>query len=201
MEKNTNYSLNSPFKPSKAIVTLFIADFVILLAFIGCFTALPALFASDFNPLVTGLVTFSAILILVIFTVWARLYYQSMWYELREDEMSWRRGVWFRTTGIVPYNRITNLDLRQGPVMRALGISTLSIQTAGYSGQAMPEIKIEGIEHAEELREFVRFMVRGCTARIEATGDAAHVLQPTTMDQQIITELVKIRTILEQQKH
>lgn len=51
--------------------------------------------------------------------------------------------------GIVPYNRITNLDIRQGPVMRILGLSTLSIQTAGYSGQAIPEIKIEGVEHAE----------------------------------------------------
>ena len=201
MEKSTHYSLNSPFKPSKAIVTLFIADFVILLAFVGCFTALPALFASDLNPWVTGLVAFSAIFILVIFIMWARFYYQSMWYELREDEMSWKRGVWFRTTGIVPYNRITNLDLRQGPVMRALGISTLSIQTAGYSGQAVPEIKVEGIEHAEELREFMRFMVRGCTARSDGTGDTALVPQRMTTDQQIVTELVKIRTLLEQQKH
>ena len=55
-----------------------------------------------------------------------------MWYELKDDEMSWKRGVWFRRTGILPYNRITNLDVIQGPVMRMLGISTLSIQTAGY---------------------------------------------------------------------
>jgi membrane protein YdbS with pleckstrin-like domain len=58
-----------------------------------------------------------------------------MWYELRDDEINWKRGVWFRTTGIVPYNRITNLDVRQGPFMRYLGISTLAIQTAGYSGR------------------------------------------------------------------
>ena len=57
-----------------------------------------------------------------------------MWYELREDEMSWKRGVWFRTTGIVPYNRITNLDVRQGPVMRLPGISTL----CGPDGRHIP---------------------------------------------------------------
>ena len=67
--------------------------------------------------------------------------------------MRWKRGVIFRRTGIVPYNRITNIDIRQGPVMRALDISTLSIQTAGYSGQAQSEIRIEAIVHAEELRE------------------------------------------------
>jgi membrane protein YdbS with pleckstrin-like domain len=83
-----------------------------------------------------------------------------MWYELRDDAMSWKRGVWFHRTGIVPFNRITNLDIIQGPVMRMLGISTLSIQTAGYSGQAVPEIRIEGIEHAEVLRELIRSLVR-----------------------------------------
>jgi membrane protein YdbS with pleckstrin-like domain len=122
-----------------------------------------------------------------------------MWYVLREDEMNWRRGVWFRKTGIVPYNRITNLDLRQGPVMRWLGISTLSIQTAGYSGQAIPEIKIEGIEHAEELREFVRSMVRGFTSHSDGTGGTPFSSQKTT-DQQILGELVKIRTLLEEKK-
>lgn len=95
-----------------------------------------------------------------------------MWYELREDEMSWRRGVWFRKTGIVPYNRITNIDIRQGLVTWALGISMLSVQTAGYSGQAVPEIRIEGIEHAEELRELIRFLVRQPGPAV--TGQGGH---------------------------
>jgi membrane protein YdbS with pleckstrin-like domain len=43
--------------------------------------------------------------------------------------------------------------------MRRVGISTLFIQTAGYSGQAVPEIRIEGIEHADDLRELIRSLV------------------------------------------
>jgi membrane protein YdbS with pleckstrin-like domain len=50
--------------------------------------------------------------------------------------MSWKRGIWFQTTGIVTYNRITILDVRQGPVRRAPEISMLAVRTAGYSGQA-----------------------------------------------------------------
>jgi uncharacterized protein len=125
-----------------------------------------------------------------------------MWYELREDEMSWKRGVWFRTTGIVPFNRITNLDVKQGPVMRALGISTLAVQTAGYSGQAVPEIRIEGMEHAEELREIIRSLVRQTGSRGDGTGEpcAPSSSAPVSADQRIIDELVKIRLILEQQK-
>ena len=200
MEKETHFPLNTPFKPSRSIVTLFIVDFIAFLIFIGCFTALPALSISDFNPIVTGVIVFCAIVLILFFVTWARLYYDSMWYELRDDEMSWRRGVWFRKTGIVPYNRITNLDIRQGPVMRFFGISTLSIQTAGYSGQAIPEIKIEGVEHAEELREFVRSMVRGTTSHSDGTGGMP-AQSPKTTDQQILSELVKIRTLLEEKKN
>jgi hypothetical protein len=47
--------------------------------------------------------------------------------------------------------------------MRGLGISTLSIQTAGFPGRAQAEIRIEGIVHAEELRELIRGMVRTCS--------------------------------------
>ena len=32
---------------------------------------------------------------------------------------------------VVPDNRITNIDIRQGPLMRALGISNLAVQTPG----------------------------------------------------------------------
>ena len=122
------------------------------------------------KPLVLVILAIIVLVPVLVFFAWVGLYYKSMLYELREDEMSWKRGVWFRKTGIVPYNRITNIDIRQGPVMRALGISTLSVQTAGYSGQAVPEIRIEGIEHAEELRELIRSLVRQPSIGGDGTG-------------------------------
>jgi len=118
--------------------------------------------------------------------------------------MSWKRGVLFHTTGIVPYNRITNLDIKQGPVMRWLGISTRSIQTAGYSGQVVPEIRIEAIEHAEELRELIRSMVRGGYAAAgDGTGTGAHkppLASSGSTHQQMLEELKKIRSLLEQKR-
>jgi len=126
-----------------------------------------------------------------------------MWYELHEDEMRWRRGVWFRRTGIVPYNRITNLDIVQGPVMRALSISTLSIQTAGYSGQAVPEIRIEAIEHAEELRELIRTLVRKAGASGDGTGSGSSAVagkENQAAELQMLDELRRIRTLLEERR-
>ena len=199
MVKNQIFPLNTAFKPSPALKTWFIVDFILVIVLILSCTIVPLIIASEPDWIIMGLILAGMLLLTVIFVAWVRLYYVSMWYELRDDEMSWKRGVWFRRTGIVPYNRITNLDVIQGPVMRMLGISTLSVQTAGYSGQAVPEIRIEGIEHAEDLRELIRSLVRQSGLHGDGTGGGAPPITIPT-DQKIIEELVKIRLLLEQQK-
>ena len=198
MVKSQIFPLNIPFKPSMALVNWFIVDFILLTLPVLSFTIIPFILASDFEGYITGITLAGVLILVVIFISWVRLYYQSMWYELRDDEMSWKRGVWFRRTGIVPYNRITNLDVIQGPVMRILGISTVSIQTAGYSGDSAPEIRIEAIEHAEELRELIRSLVRQSGIQDNGTGGAPSF--SVSNDQKMIDELVKIRMLLEQQK-
>ncbi len=198
-----HFPLNTRFKPSPSLVTWFSVNFLLLVLFVLGFAYVPlVLFAGI--PIETHAVILGGIAaVIIIFLIWVRLYYESMWYELREDEMSWKRGVWFRKTGIVPYNRITNLDIRQGPVMRALGISTLSIQTAGYSGQAVPEIRIEAIVHSEELRELIRTMVRSHTGSGgDGTGTGAQAPASTerSTDLQMLEELKKIRALLEERR-
>jgi len=200
--ETTHFPMNTPFKPAQKLVSLLIIDSFLFVLLILCISVLPVLAGSGFDLTIAGISAACVIGIIAFIALWANLYYKSMWYELRDDEISWKRGVWFRTTGIVPYNRITNLDVRQGPVMRVLGISTLSIQTAGYSGQAVPEIKIEGVVHAEELRELIRSLVRQCSAANDGTGAVTPkrgVSTPETTQEKILAELVKIRTLLERQ--
>jgi hypothetical protein len=204
MAPETHFPLSTPFKPAPSLVTWFIVDFILFAVFILACTVLPFLLSSPADALISAVLLFCIVVVFVLFFYWVKLYYQSMWYELHEDEMRWKRGVWFRTTGIVPYNRITNLDLKQGPVMRWLNISTLSIQTAGYSGQAVPEIRIEAIEHAEELRELVRTLVRqsGSGVHNDGTGTSAPVQSATgsmSTNLLMLDELKKIRLLLEQQ--
>jgi len=207
MTGRDNFPRNVPFRPSTAFIPWFIIDFLIVVAFIAACTVIPILLASEMDPFIATSMLAGLIAIVIVFVVWTRLYYDTMAYELHDDELRWRRGVWFRTTGIVPYNRITNLDLRQGPVMRWLRISTISVQTAGYSGQAVPEIRIEAIEQAEELREILRASVRACSGRSDGTGTGGAVSQPadvpfatTGTSMLILDELKRIRVLLEQQK-
>jgi hypothetical protein len=178
--------------------TWFRGGIALIIGFFLLFCYVPIAFASDMPAVFPIVILGGTVLLFALLWYWVGLYYESMWYELREDEINWKRGVWFRTTGIVPYNRITNLDVRQGPFMRYLGISSLAIQTAGYSGQAVPEIRIEAIEHAEELRELIRSMVRGSPARDDGTGSGkSSSMSSTPVDQQILAELKSIRALLE----
>jgi uncharacterized protein len=208
MTGSEHFPRNVPFKPAPAFVTWFITNFLLLIVFILACTVVPLLVAGGIDLSTALAVAGLLVVLFVLFIIWTRLYYESMFYELHDDELRWRRGVWFRTTGIVPYNRVTNIDIRQGPVMRRLGISTISIQTAGYSGQAVPEIRIEAIVHAEELRELLRTAVRSYSAVAgDGTGSGpapkatpAEPVATTGTSLLILDELKKIRMLLEQQQ-
>jgi membrane protein YdbS with pleckstrin-like domain len=198
--RSEHFPLDTPFKPSRAIIIWFTTNFILLMGFLIVVVLVPLVYYDEISrsSFDAALVIIAAAI--VMFFIWARLYYDSMWYELHDDEMRWKRGVIFRRTGIVPYNRVTNIDIKQGPVMRPLGISTVSIQTAGYSGKGVPEISIEGIVHAEELRELIRTMVRVCSGG-DGTGSGGTVtpqtLKPAGL-QQVLDEMRAIRALLEE---
>jgi hypothetical protein len=196
--QNQHFPLNTLFKPSPSMKTWLRGGIALIIGFFLLFSYVPVALFSDMPAVFSVIILGGIFLLFALLWYWVGLYYESMWYELREDEINWKRGVWFRTTGIVPYNRITNLDVRQGPFMRFLGISNLAIQTAGYSGQAVAEIRIEAIEHAEELRELIRSMVRGSPAHDDGTGSSTpSSISGPPVDQQILGELKSIRALLE----
>jgi hypothetical protein len=196
----SRFPLNVPFRPSPKFrlwytitALLGVLFAVVLFVPLALLVVLPAV-------AYVGFVIFAVVLV-AIFLVWMLLYYASMEYELRDDELSWRRGVWFRRTGIVPYNRITNIDIRQGPVMRALGISNLAIQTAGYSGQMTAEIVLEAMEHAEDLRTTLRAQVRGAAGGDgTGSGPTAPAPAPADTELQILDELRRVRILLEERR-
>jgi len=196
--KSQHFPLNTLFKPSPSMKIWFRGLIAFSIVIVLLFSYVPTALFSDMPGEFSVIILGGTIILVILLWFWVGLYYESMWYELRDDEINWKRGVWFRKTGIVPYNRITNLDVRQGPFMRYLGISTLAIQTAGYSGQAVPEIRIEAIEHAEELREVIRSMVRGSPPRDDGTGSTTvSSMNGSPVDQQILGELKGIRALLE----
>ena len=189
MKEKLKIKIGEEFKPSPQFKKLYYTYLLLAIILGILWWYIPVLLFAPFEVKVG--ITIPILAILIFIAYWIPKYYETIVYKLTKDEIVWRRGVWFKKTGVVPYNRITNIDIVQGPISRMLGIATLKIQTAGYSGQARPEIKIEGIEQFEELRELIMGFVKG------KKPVAVETYEEENIDLKILNELVKIRKLLE----
>ena len=87
---------------------------------------------------------------------------------LTEKNLHVARGVLIRQEKTVPLDKITDLGMSHGPIMRYLGLRGLSVETAGQSGQGSL-IQLVGIEGAEDFRAAVLAQ----RERIAGSGGAA----------------------------
>ncbi len=190
MPQQSSYRIGEVFSPIDNLKKYYYLIYIIV--------AIPIIFfcigAIALFEGVGGIVISIPIIGILIFVLyWIPLFYETIRYELTRTEMTWRRGVWFRQTGIVPYSRITNIDIIQGPVMRIFGISSLKIQTAGYSAQPHAELQLTGIAEPEELRELIMGFVRsGPGIATESGGDGTAGVSSDP----VVDELRQIRAIL-----
>jgi uncharacterized protein len=76
---------------------------------------------------------------------------RAIGYQLREDDLVFRRGIMWQRIVAVPYGRMQLVDITRGPVARALGLAELKLVTAA----AVTSVTIPGLvsEDAEELRD------------------------------------------------
>jgi membrane protein YdbS with pleckstrin-like domain len=76
---------------------------------------------------------------------------RSIGYQLRDDDLLFRRGIMFLRFVAVPYGRMQLVDINRGPVDRFLGLSELRFVTAAAS----TGVTIPGLEaaDADDLRD------------------------------------------------
>ena len=89
------------------------------------------------------------IVIVVIVLVPRRV--RAIGYQLRDDDLLFRRGLLFQRFVSVPYGRMQLIDITRGPVSRIVGLSDLHFVTAAASSS----VAIPGLPNAtaEELRD------------------------------------------------
>lgn len=93
-------------------------------------------------------IAFAVALVLVLFVL-PPIRYLRWRYELSEDYLDIAKGIIWRERYIIPFIRVQNTDTRQGPILRALGLSSVTISTAAGSH----EIPGLAADEAEELRD------------------------------------------------
>lgn len=150
---------------------------------------------------VVALSSFIPLLIAVGFVLyWIPKFCSSISYLLEDDKITVKKGVWWKTKSFVPYNRITNINIYQGPISRRFGLGKLSIQTAGFSGGGssggrVAESVIFGVKNFEEMKDIIINFVRGM--KPEAVEAEAEVKPSKGINQKILAELRKISKALE----
>ena len=81
-------------------------------------------------------------------------YLANMACVLTRKKLIVKKGILTRVENSVPLDKITDLTMVQGPLMRVFGLFQLKVETAGQSG-AGSLVSLIGIREAEEFREAV----------------------------------------------
>ena len=93
--------------------------------------------------------------VLLIFFLWlAWRGYQIEGFAVREKDLLHKKGVIFRKETAIPFKRVQHCEIQQGPIQRALKLSTLEIFTAGGSSS---DLSISGLhpDTAQRLKVFL----------------------------------------------
>ena len=149
---------------------------------------------------ISGYLFITGVGILLIPFWWA----VSFWYgaeylrrvsaRLTTNALEIKIGVFFRKESTIPLNRITDVRLHDGPVMRHYGLRGLKVETAGASGQdSGSEGNLIGVIDAEAFRDAVLAQRQRV---IEAESGRAPAVAAVAASESSDTVLVEIRDIL-----
>jgi len=176
---------------------------ILFLAWILPVTAAAFIFLPFNNALMVAAFLLVPLFLSIFFIgYWINQYYASISYSLTDNEIVVHKGVWWKKKSFVPYNRITNVNIVQGPISRRFQLGTVLIQTAGFSGGTSSagglrpaEAVVFGIKNFEEIKDKVMNFVR--EIRPVAVEARAEALTPQDINRQILAELKNIRKVLE----
>lgn len=95
-------------------------------------------------PVLVGIPVFS----------WPMISVPKKGYAVRDKDIIYKSGVFWRTVTAIPFNRIQHVEKSSTPLDRRFNLATLQLFTAGGSGG---DLKIHGLSanSAEKLRTFI----------------------------------------------
>ncbi len=86
--------------------------------------------------------------------IWAQMYFPTIQARLSDRALLYSHGVFFRQEMSIPLDKIQDVSLSHGPLLDALGLSTLRVETAG-GGQTGSAAVLVGVRDAAEFRAAV----------------------------------------------
>jgi membrane protein YdbS with pleckstrin-like domain len=97
------------------------------------------------------------LVIMVPIIIWIPAAFRALEYYIDDEGVKMKGGVIWKKHVTVPYPKITNVDVTQGPLQRKYNIGTIHIQTAGSGGKQgeKAELRMQGIRELERIRKLI----------------------------------------------
>ncbi len=112
-----------------------------------------------FNPaelpsMVINLIVAALVLLSIVSFVLVILGFKKKLYAVRERDIVYQSGLFWRTFTVLPYKRVQHAEVQQGPIDRMFELGKLNIYTAGGSSSDMSISGLE-INQAQSLKHFI----------------------------------------------
>jgi len=149
------------------------------------------------QPVLVCVVTVVGIAILPIWLLglgrwYVRRSFDALKCELHERTLVVKRGIFFKVEKTIPLDKIQDLTVKEGPLLRMLGLRSLKIETAGQGTPGSSEADLIGVVNPLDFRDAV--------LRQRDSISAVPVSRPGTDegDRGTIELLTEIRDLLSQ---
>lgn len=86
---------------------------------------------------------------------WIGKYFNELECELTTRSLSFKKGLLVKVEKTIPLDKIQDLTFKEGPILKAFGLSILKVETAGNSSDATSDLSLIGIVDAHEFRQLV----------------------------------------------
>lgn len=124
---------------------------------------------AEFNPKIKKYLLIYGALILaltivgiVLIPIWLLIaprfidkYFDRLQCRLTTRSLSFQKGVIFHVERTIPLDKIQDLTFKEGPLLKAFGLSIFKIETAGNTGQGESDMTLIGIINAADFRKKV----------------------------------------------
>ncbi len=164
------------------------------------------LLEASFNPKIKSYLLWYGVLmcVVMIFTIpfiplwlifasyFVNKYFERLHCELTTRSLKFNKGYIFRTEKTIPLDKIQDLTFKEGPLLKAFGLSILQIETAGSSASASADLSLIGIVNASQFRDKV------LDQRDVVTENTSSSSAPSSDNSEDVLEVLKdIRASLE----
>jgi len=97
---------------------------------------------------------FTILLIITLLTLYIVLKYRNKGVALREQDIAFKKGIFWKKITILPFNRIQHLESHRGPIDRKFDLATLRLYTAGG---AQADMIISGLDvmNADQIKQLL----------------------------------------------